>query len=494
MNHDQHAIKPTHTHAIKPTRTHGCNRTPPRVVVRGRPRAIHREPPPSKPSAEHATFTNRGASCVPARPASIYVASVLLLIGGCRATNLSWSPFGRPAADDASRATGADPDGTAPAADVRRNVHADAATPASPARSTHAGDAANGAEPPRRAESTVAGEPIAERDPAVLHVNDETLTAEDVLHDDRADLQRRASAMPPDAYRAYLRRFATQRVTDAVTEMLLHQHASRRLSPQESSYIDALVEDRIREVVTTEYDGSRRRFHAALEQQGTTPDDHRRRLHRDIVIQRFLQVDLKPKVAEPTRAELWNIYQDNADRWTRPPRRRMSLIEVRVLARLPEHVDNPTRDQMQTARNHARTIIESAAAELNDGTPFEDVARRYSDGTHAADGGAWGFLTSGSVKARLQPAVDKLYQLRQGDISDVVQGDDCFFLVRCDEIDPGFVPTFETVQPRLQEQFARSNYNARVTKLIQELHANAHLQQHDLDRFYDAVIAAAPQP
>jgi parvulin-like peptidyl-prolyl isomerase len=172
----------------------------------------------------------------------------------------------------------------------------------------------------------------------------------------------------------------------------------------------------------------------------------------------------------------------------------MSLIDVRVLDRLTPDIDQPTRDQLAEARIAARARIEAAELELRDGVGFADVARKYSDGLAAQEGGSWGWVTPGSVRKRFEPAVEKLYELDEGAVSDILEVDDGFFLVRCDEIDPGVEPDFQSVQPQLREQLIRIRYNRLIAERVNELRAVARIEPEDLGPFHDAVVAAAPSP
>ena len=324
-----------------------------------------------------------------------------------------------------------------------------------------------------------------------LTVNGETLEAHKVWRDLRDDLTTRAKVLTAADYRAFVEQRAAQWITDRIAEMLLYQQASLRFPPEMNSRIDAHLDGEIRRIVTTAHDGIQRRYEKHLEAQGQTLDDVRTRLRREMIVTSYLEQEVKPKVAEPTRAELLATFEANADAFTRPPRRRMSLIDVRVLDRLPKNSDTPSRDQVQRARSEALARMEAVQAQLRDGRAFADVARDYSDGLHAVDGGAWGWVTGGSVRERFEPAVEALYRLKAGEISDIVETRGGFFLVLCDEIDPGLEAGFQAVQPQLTEYFLRTAYNRKIVELVAELRSKARIEPPNLDRFHAAVVEAA---
>ncbi len=325
-----------------------------------------------------------------------------------------------------------------------------------------------------------------------LTINDDTVEAHELWRDLRDELSDKAKTLTPAGYRAYVEQRAARLITDEITERLLYQRASLRLSPDINGRIDTHVDAEIRRTVTSDYNGSQRRYERYLESHGRKLDDLRETLRREMIITSYLEQELKPKVAEPTRTELLAAFQASADSLNRPMRRRMSLVEVRVLDRLPEDVNNPTREQFERARSEALSRIRAIQAELKSGNAFVDLARRHSDGLHADEGGAWGWVTRGSVRERFEPAVEALYGLNVGKVSDIVETDDAFFLVRCDEIDPGITFDFEAAQPQLTERLFRAAYNRRIVELVAELRSQARIEPADLARFHAVVVEAAP--
>lgn len=324
-----------------------------------------------------------------------------------------------------------------------------------------------------------------------LTVNAETVEAHELwlgLHD---ELSAKAETLAPEDYRTYLDRRAARLITDKIAEMLLYQQASLRFSPEMSAKVDKYVDAEIRKIITTEHDGIPRRYEKQLESQGRTLEDAREKARREIIIASYLEQEVKPKVAEPTRAELVAAYEANADTFRQPVRRRMSLIDVRLRNHSEKDAGTTTHDQLESARAKARSRIQTAQAELDSGVDFAEVARRHSDGLHADEGGAWGWVAKGSVRKRFEPAVEALYRLDADKVSDIIETDDGFFLVRCDQVDSGFEPDFQALQPRLKERLLLEAYNRLITELVAQLRSKARIGPPNLERFHAAVVEDA---
>ena len=325
-----------------------------------------------------------------------------------------------------------------------------------------------------------------------LMVNGHTIEAPELWQGLEEKLSAQSRALTPEAYAVHVQQRAAQLITDRIAETLLYQHAVLHLPPEVRDNVDKYVDAEIRKIVSADYDGIQSRYEKVLESRGQTFEEVRQELRREITIAGFLEREIRPKVAEPTRAELLAAFEALADSFRKPVRRRMSLIDLRIRRHSPAGMDGPSPDQGQTPKDEARSRARTALAELRSGADFADVARRYSDGLHAAEGGAWGWVVKGSVRERFEPAVEALYRLHAAAVSEIVETDDGFFLVRCDEVDQGFEPTFPSVQPQLKERYIVGAYNRLIAELVTDLRAKARIEPPDLDRFHAAVVQAAP--
>jgi parvulin-like peptidyl-prolyl isomerase len=135
-----------------------------------------------------------------------------------------------------------------------------------------------------------------------------------------------------------------------------------------------------------------------------------------------------------------------------------------------------------------------ARGQLDRDIPFANVARTFSTGIHAQEGGYWGFIYRDSLRERFQPAVDALFALQAGESSDVLEGPDAYFIVKCGAIDPGAEADFTQMQPELIESFRDEQFENEVDALVTKLREKATIEPDNLARFLRGVVEAAPQP
>jgi len=328
-----------------------------------------------------------------------------------------------------------------------------------------------------------------------MSVNGDSITVADILDPIRADLEQHAKSMPPARYGDYLVDAIQYRVQLLARDRLIYQEASKDFSDAESEGLEKFVEQRIRDQINTGFAGRRLKYEQSLAAHGITPEKNHELIRRELVINRWLQMKIRPKIADPTRVQLWHIYENQRDALSKPERRKMQLLEVSVVAQLSSGQRSPSALELADARNKAREIATEAHDALLAGEDFGDVARKYSNGVRAASGGAWGWVTRGSVRERLEPAVETLYALESvGSVSDIVETPDAFFIVQAAQIDPAEVADFESMQPRLVEHFRNIQYNRLVEEFITKLRSKSRVRPTDITRFLRSVAAAAPQP
>lgn len=330
---------------------------------------------------------------------------------------------------------------------------------------------------------------------SLLVINGQTITVDEILDPIRSDLVERAQAMPPERYGAYLVDRLENQVRVLARDALLYEAASKGLTDQEQEGLEKFVDQAVRDRINEKFAGRQTRYERALAQEGRSMEDDRERIRRGLLISRWLQQTVVRRITDPTRDELWKFYEDRKESLSAPPRRRMLLVEIPILAELPKDVNAPTEEQLQEARAAAWAKADQARGELLAGAEFAQVAMKYSKGLYAKAGGRWGWVTRDGVRERWAPAVKALFDLPAvGTPSDIVETPESCFIVQAAEIETARQADFESIQPQLTQQFREAQFRRLIDEEVSELHAKAHIEPRNVGRFLRAVAAAAPQP
>ncbi|WP_437580392.1 peptidylprolyl isomerase [Sorangium sp. So ce887] len=108
------------------------------------------------------------------------------------------------------------------------------------------------------------------------------------------------------------------------------------------------------------------------------------------------------------------------------------LPECRVARDLMVEVQAAEAEQgPEAGKAAAKARIEAAVQRLKKGESFADVARSASDDPSAARGGDLGCVTKGRLS---KPVEDKLFEMKAGEVSDLIETEDGFHVIKLEQI------------------------------------------------------------
>lgn len=182
----------------------------------------------------------------------------------------------------------------------------------------------------------------------------------------------------------------------------------------------------------------------------------------------YVQLDLdslKHRVSV-SEDELRKSYQENLSHYTLPEERRASHILIKA-------EKSATPAQKEAARAKAEHLL----AELRKNpASFAELARKNSDDAgSAANGGDLDFFGRGAM---VKPFEDAAFSLKEGQISDVVQSDFGFHIIKLTGIRGGQVQPFEAVRAQIEDE-ARKQLAQRQYAEVAEKFTNGVYEQPD---------------
>lgn len=325
-----------------------------------------------------------------------------------------------------------------------------------------------------------------------MRVNGQIVEASEVLRPYLKELTEGARTMSPSAYQALVKETTIRAVQQRISEVLLYGAASARLTEDDEKMLDKVVDAELRRRVTEFGGGVQGVYEERLRDRGTTLIAEREAIRRQVVIQRHLQMYVYPKIQPATRDELLALYEQVRPEFVRPERRKLELIEIDVLRRIPGNATAPTREQQAEALAAAKAAMNDVRQALAEGQSFLQVAQERSEGLNAENGGDWGWVARDTLRARWQKAVDVLFSLEEGGVSDVIETPEALFLVRCGGIEAATDADFQSLQPELIRRHENAQADRLIREVLADLQARARIEPERIDRFLLAVALTAP--
>lgn len=133
--------------------------------------------------------------------------------------------------------------------------------------------------------------------------------------------------------------------------------------------------------------------------------------------------------------ELLTKYQDNIVKYTNPERRHARHILIRSSESDPAEQISAKRDSLNDILNKARS-----------GEDFSALAKQFSEDGSASRGGDLGFFAKGQM---VKPFEDAVFALNEGEISDIIQTQFGFHLIKLEAIKESGITPFEEVKAEI---------------------------------------------
>jgi peptidyl-prolyl cis-trans isomerase D len=164
----------------------------------------------------------------------------------------------------------------------------------------------------------------------------------------------------------------------------------------------------------------------------------------------------KPAVSDE---ELESFYRQNFSRFSIPEQRSARHILIKTS-------EGDSEDVLAEKRNRALQILELARS----GEDFAELAKQYSEGPTAPRGGDLGSFTRGRM---VKPFDDAAFSLNEGEISDIVETQFGFHIIKLEKIKPAYTKTLAEargeIEARLQAQKSRELAFTQATEAYENI-------------------------
>ena len=228
---------------------------------------------------------------------------------------------------------------------------------------------------------------------------------------------------------------------------------------------------------------------------------------RDITVLTF-NIEHFSTAKKPSEEEIKQYYEENVSRFMMPETVKVDYVEIKSedlsaglevdelqIKKMYEDYVASIRGREERKARHilltvaadageevkvaAREKIEALKKELDGGADFSELAKANSqDPGSATNGGDLGWVASGEM---VKPFEQALFDLKKGAISDVVQSQFGFHIIKLDDIRSEPVESLESKRPGLEEELKADTVASMFYDISERLASTAYENPDSLD-------------
>jgi peptidyl-prolyl cis-trans isomerase SurA len=199
----------------------------------------------------------------------------------------------------------------------------------------------------------------------------------------------------------------------------------------------------------------------AAKEQGVSFEDFKAGIRNQIVTQLVMRQEVSRKV-QFTQGEVERYFEQHKQEYVKPESVQLSEILVSTGA-------DPD-DAAKIAAGKAKA--DDIEAKLHSGGDFSQLAKSFSDGTTAADGGAFGSFQRGQLAKVFE---DSTFALKSGQYTDPIRTKQGYVIFKVDQHVMGGVPAFKDVEQEVEEKFYDSRMEPAMRAYLTQMRDEAYV-------------------
>ncbi|MDH5525596.1 MAG: peptidylprolyl isomerase [Desulfobulbaceae bacterium] len=207
--------------------------------------------------------------------------------------------------------------------------------------------------------------------------------------------------------------------------------------------------------------GDEENFAKMIADQGMTEIDVKRQLQKNMSIQQYIKLHIMPQAVVDDK-EAKDFYTENKKEFEEPDQVKARHILLMVKA-----------EDSKADKEIKREKLLKIKKQIAEGADFAKMAQRFSEGPSAPKGGDLGFFTRGQM---VKPFEKVAFSLMPGDVSDLVETDFGYHLIKVEEKKYGKIVSFEETKEKIKEFLAQQKVNELVENQLAQLHEKAEIK------------------
>jgi peptidyl-prolyl cis-trans isomerase SurA len=224
--------------------------------------------------------------------------------------------------------------------------------------------------------------------------------------------------------------------------------------------------------------------------QGISWEDFKQTQRNQIITRRVIGEEVSAHLSV-TKEEEQKFYDQHKGEMEQPEFIRLSEILVAPKAVAPAAAPAATEPAAAASATPAaappaaspvtdEAALSAAEAKANDllkqiraGASFEDIAKKYSDGPSAADGGALGMFKRGQLAKELE---DRTFAMKSGDVTDVIRTKQGYVILKVEDHQQAGIPPMKDILPKIQDALYYEKLQPALRAYLTKLREDAYIK------------------
>ncbi len=239
-----------------------------------------------------------------------------------------------------------------------------------------------------------------------------------------------------------------------IEDKLILSEAKRKKITAQDAEIDEMIQEVRNKFPSHEI------FVKAMEAQGVTEAELRKRFHDQLMVQHLVDYEVQSRVAV-SPGEVSVYYKEHEKEFTGKPQVRLQQILIR----------SSNGRTLEEAKASAESLVE----QLKKGSSFDELARSHSEAAEAKEGGQMGWVDKGQLLGRID---EEIFALGVGEITQPIESSLGYHIFKVMEKKDVETKPFSEVKDDIQSAIFRKKMTQRLQAWIAQLRANAYLSVH----------------
>lgn len=289
-------------------------------------------------------------------------------------------------------------------------------------------------------------------DRVVAKVNSEIITF--------SSIEERASILK-QKYRSDLENHSEEEILRESLDMLVEEKLQLQQGKKMGLEVDDSAVDAALKDIEVKNGLEEGQLAVMLESEGRSIESYKNHIRDQILVSKITRFELGSRINISER-KIAKYYHEKQKEFWEPGKARVRHILILSEKNAPA---NKKQEKIQQ--------IKKILAELKDGKDFAEAAKEYSEDISASSGGDVGFVEKGKMVPEFENAV---YRLKEGEISDVVETEYGYHLIKAEEIQKGRTLPLREVKNKIQYILSGKKQKSAFEDWMKELRESAFIE------------------